>query len=59
MLRLTQARIDAVKALGVPVTRAVEERIDLWLARAKRRHRRPTVDARPGNAAAWRADQAA
>ena len=28
---------DAVRALGVPFTQAVEEGLDLWLARAKRR----------------------
>jgi hypothetical protein len=58
MLRLAHARIGAVKATGVLLTRAVEEGIDLRLARAKRQGR-PTVEARPAKAAAGCADQAA
>jgi hypothetical protein len=57
MLRLTHPDRDAVKATGLPLTRAVEG-IDLWLARANRQ-RRPTVEARPAKAAAGRADRAA
>jgi hypothetical protein len=52
-----QARIDAVKATGLPLIWAVKG-IDLWLVRAKRQGR-PTVEARPAKAAAGRADQAA
>jgi hypothetical protein len=54
MLRLTEARTDAVKAIGVPLARAVEG-IDLWLARANRQG----LEARPAKAAAGCADQAA
>jgi hypothetical protein len=37
VLRLDRARVEAVKAHNVPLTRAIEEGLDLWLARAKRR----------------------
>jgi hypothetical protein len=47
-----------VKATGVPLTRDVEEGIDLWLAQAKPQGRQ-TVEARSAKAAARRADQAA
>ena len=58
MFDITQARIDAVKATSVPLTRLVEAGIDLWLARSSgstatrsRRH--------PPSAAEGRADQVA
>lgn len=41
MMRLDPARVAAVQALGVPLTQAVEEGLDLWLARAKRRKAKP------------------
>jgi hypothetical protein len=37
MLRITRELRDAVGAYGVPFTQAVEEGLDLWLAREKRR----------------------
>ena len=36
-LRLDPVRVAAVQAYGVPVTRAIEEGLDLWLARERRR----------------------
>jgi hypothetical protein len=38
-LRLDPARVAAVQALGVTLTRAIEEGLDLWLAREKRRRK--------------------
>jgi hypothetical protein len=38
-LRLDPARVATVQALGVPLTRAIEEGLDLWLAREKRRRK--------------------
>lgn len=53
MFGITQVRIDAVKATGVPLTRLVEEGIDLWLARssgstATRSRRHPLAPPRAG-----------
>jgi hypothetical protein len=36
-LRLDPVRVTAVQALGVPLTRAIEEGLDLWLARERRK----------------------
>ena len=44
VLRLDPVRIEAVKAHNVPLTRAIEEGLDLWLARAKRRGAKAVAD---------------
>jgi hypothetical protein len=40
-LRLDPPRVAAVQATGVPLTRAIEEGLDLWLAREKRKAAKP------------------
>jgi hypothetical protein len=47
MLRITRELRDAVTAYGVPFTKAVEEGLDLWLARAKRRQTKADPVAQP------------
>jgi len=62
MFGITRARIDAVRATSVLLTRSVEEGIGLWLARVKRQHRHSVKAAHPSAAEAapeGRADQAA
>jgi hypothetical protein len=45
-LRLDPARVAAVQALGTPLTRAIEEGLDLWLARERRKAAKPDPLAR-------------
>jgi hypothetical protein len=53
-LRLRPGLVEAVAAYGVPLTQAIEEGLDWWLTRAKRRKlgaTRKSAMTRPGDAA--------
>ena len=46
MMRLDPARVAAVQAFGVPLTQAVEEGLDLWLSRERRKAAKPDPPAK-------------